>query len=235
MRPVQKRGGKSTRWYASRTLETQLWRITSSIEYSINFCFSVCISNPFSNAIANIFYRSYAYTDANPPTPTRIATSLDVYVAPYYYSEGLLPNPGGNSGPQNSVKQGDMATVEYGIKAADGTWPCGAVNWYIDNHAAGGYWRVSTGFAGVGCPAGNGVGGAGELFLYPNDTMKLLLGWHALLVDYPGGQQIRTVTVHGAVFGGERLRITFPSRGAINEKDYVQNGFDARHPRCAYC
>lgn len=74
------------------------------------------------------------------------------------------------------------------VNAADGTHPCGAANWYIDNYAAGGVWSVVPSGAvngHPGCEAGMG-GGAGMLTLYSADIAKLSPGYHTLKCDYLG-------------------------------------------------
>ena len=55
---------------------------------------------------------------------------------------------------------------------------CGAVNYYIDDRAAGGDWHISKGDA---CEAISGW-----LRLYPADTMRLSRGLHTLKIDYLG-------------------------------------------------
>jgi len=111
---------------------------------------------------------------------TKIATTLDVYVPPVYYGEGLLPNP-----ENSQVTQGQTAVVEYAINAADGTHPCGAANFYIDNAPAPGSSKINQPTSGYGCPAGVS-GGAGELFMSPNDTANLSPGTHTLGISYQG-------------------------------------------------
>ncbi len=114
------------------------------------------------------------------PTPTKTATSINAYVPPVYYAYGLIPTP-----LTQSIKQGQMAVVQYSIKAADGKEPCGAANYYIDDKAAGGDWSISKGMPGSGCPAGVS-GGAGMLTLRPTDTAKLSPGYHSFKIDYLG-------------------------------------------------
>ncbi|MGZ8876204.1 MAG: hypothetical protein ACXW1F_06945 [Halobacteriota archaeon] len=55
---------------------------------------------------------------------------------------------------------------------------CGAVNYYIDDHAAGGQWHINEGDA---CQAISGW-----LHLDGADTTKLTLGTHTLKIDYLG-------------------------------------------------
>jgi len=73
------------------------------------------------------------------------------------------------------------------INGADGKHPCGVANYCIDNQAAGGMWDITKPQPQYwqGCPAGL-PGGAGGLYLYPNDTAKLTVGWHTLKIDYLG-------------------------------------------------
>jgi hypothetical protein len=135
------------------------------------------------------------WTHQGVPNDILTGTTVDAYVPPQWYGLGLLPNPGGNSGPQTSVKQGQVAVVEVVINATDGTHPCGgsSVFCYIDgqvagghivSQGAGGYWRVNPDI-GYGCPGGV-YGGAGQLFLDPDATAKLSLGSHTLKIIYNG-------------------------------------------------
>ena len=73
------------------------------------------------------------------------------------------------------------------INGANGKHPCGASNYYIDDQAAGGTWGITKPqpLYWQGCPAGL-PGGAAGLYLYPNDTAKLTVGWHTLKIDYLG-------------------------------------------------
>lgn len=114
------------------------------------------------------------------PPPAKIATSINPYVPPVWYAYGLIPTP-----LSQSVKQGQVAVVQYSIKAANGKQPCGAANYYIDDQAAGGEWSVSKEIPGYGCPAGVS-GGAGELTLHAADTAKLSPGYHSFKIDYLG-------------------------------------------------
>jgi hypothetical protein len=86
-----------------------------------------------------------------------------------------------------ALKQGGSEQVRYWIDAADGKHPCGAANYYIDNYAAGGKWDITKPNPQYweGCPSGL-PGGAGGLYLYPQDTMKLSPGWHTLKIDFLG-------------------------------------------------
>jgi hypothetical protein len=86
-----------------------------------------------------------------------------------------------------ALKQGGSEQVRYVINGADGKHPCGLANSYIDNQAAGGTWDITKPQPPYwkGCPAGL-PGGAGGLYLYPNDTAKLAVGWHTLKIDYLG-------------------------------------------------
>jgi hypothetical protein len=85
-----------------------------------------------------------------------------------------------------TLRQGGSEQVRYVVNAADGTHPCGAANYYIDDHAAYGKWHITRPTAQYGCSAAGMPGGAGGLYLYPNDTAKLAAGWHTLKIDYLG-------------------------------------------------
>lgn len=105
--------------------------------------------------------------------------------------------------PQNyRVAQGSEQQVRYGVDAADGTHPCGAANYYIDNQAAGGAWEITKPHPEYwqGCPSGL-AGGAEGLYLYARDTTQLSLGWHTLTIDYLGNYTY-AFTVCSAVLGG---------------------------------
>jgi hypothetical protein len=114
-----------------------------------------------------------------PATP-QLATSINAWVPPVWYAEGLLPVPG----VQDAVVQGHPATVAAIVNAADGTHPCGpAFSYYIDHQAAGGVWVIPENY-GQGC--GAGVLPHAELQLSGNDTAKLSVGTHMFQVSYPG-------------------------------------------------
>ncbi len=119
-------------------------------------------------------------TPTQTPAPAKIATSINPYVPPVWYAYGLIPTP-----LTQSVKQGQMAVVQYSIKAANGKEPCGAANYYIDDQAAGGDWSINKEMPGYGCPAGVS-GGAGGLTLNAADTAKLSPGYHSFKIDYLG-------------------------------------------------
>ena len=57
----------------------------------------------------------------------------------------------------------------------------------LDDQAAGGEWNVTSPQPQYweGCPGGLS-GGAGGLYLRPNDTANLSVGWHTLKIDYLG-------------------------------------------------
>ena len=132
-------------------------------------------------------------------TPTAVP-SMRPTAAPPYVSQPLIPTTisvwGGYMGmpaewlnyPVYNValKQGSSEQVRYVVNAADGTHPCGAANYYIDNYAAGGVWDITHPTAQYGCSAAGMPGGAGGLYLYPSDTAKLAVGWHDLKIDYLG-------------------------------------------------
>ncbi len=52
--------------------------------------------------------------------PAKITTSINPYVPPVYYGQGLIPDP-----MSQSVKQGKTASVAVVINAADGAHPRG--------------------------------------------------------------------------------------------------------------
>ena len=86
-----------------------------------------------------------------------------------------------------ALKHGGSEQIRYVINGTDGKHPCGVANYYIDNQAASGTWDITKPQPQYwqGCPAGL-PGGAGGLYLYPNDTAKLTVGWHTLKIDYLG-------------------------------------------------
>ena len=72
--------------------------------------------------------------------------------------------------PQNyTVAQGSEQQVRYWVDAADGTHPCGAANYYIDNQAAGGAWVITKPQPEYwqGCPGGLAGGAGGFVSLWP--------------------------------------------------------------------
>jgi hypothetical protein len=83
-----------------------------------------------------------------------------------------------------TIKQGGSEQVRYWVNAADGTHPYETANYYIDGKTAGGRWDVTPPNPG-GCQPGL-AGGAGGLYLNPEDTMKLSPGWHTLTIDFLG-------------------------------------------------
>ena len=122
-------------------------------------------------------------TPSSTPTGTRVATTLSVW-------EGYMGQPAfwlDYPTYHVALKQGGSEQVRYVINGADGKHPCGLANYYIDNQAAGGTWDITKPqpLYWQGCPAGM-PGGAGGLYLYPNDTAKLAVGWHTLKIDYLG-------------------------------------------------
>jgi hypothetical protein len=117
------------------------------------------------------------------PAGARVATTLRVW-------EGYMGQPAfWLDYPMYYValKQGGSEQVRYVINGADGKHPCGLANYYIDNQAAGGTWDITKPQPQYwqGCPGGL-PGGAGGLYLYPNDTAKFAVGWHTLKIDYLG-------------------------------------------------
>jgi hypothetical protein len=92
------------------------------------------------------------------------------------------------------VVQGQPATFTATIYSVDEHKNvCGAVNYYIDNYAAGGTWVIN--------PAGTCSASSGSLVLAGADTAKLSLGTHTLKVDwlsdnaYGPSQSVMTFTV----------------------------------------
>lgn len=112
----------------------------------------------------------------------RISTTIHVW-------EGYMGMPAlWLEDPTNHpVTQGSPEQVRYWVQAADGTYPCGVANYYIDDQAAGGEWNVTSPQPQYweGCPGGL-PGGAGGLYLHSNDTANLSVGWHTLKIDYLG-------------------------------------------------
>ena len=129
-------------------------------------------------------------TPLPPATPAgaRIATTLSVW-------EGYLGQPAfwlDYPTSHVALKQGGSEQVRYVINGADGKHLCGLANYFTDNQAAGGTWDIAKPQPPYwqGCPAGL-PGGAGGLYLYPNDTAKLAVGWHTLKIDYLGDNTSR--------------------------------------------
>ena len=128
---------------------------------------------------------SLIVTPSPPSTPAggRIATTLSVW-------EGYMGQPAlwlDYPTYHVALKQGGSEQVRYVINGTDGKHPCGLANYYIDSQAAGGRWDITKPqpLYWQGCPGGL-PGGAGGLYLYPNDTAKLAVGWHTLKIDYLG-------------------------------------------------
>ena len=104
-----------------------------------------------------------------------------------------LPTQASVSGPTSVVK-GQPATfmaILYSVNEHKNV--CGAVNYYIDNSAAGGTWNIN--------PAGSCSASSGSLALAGPDTAKLSIGTHTLKVDFLGNnaygpsQSVMTFTV----------------------------------------
>jgi len=116
------------------------------------------------------------------PSPAKIATSIHVWAGYMGMPAFWLDDP-----QHNPVAQGSQQQVRYWIDGADDKHPCAASNYYIDNAAAGGEWKITSPQPQywAGCPGGL-AGGAGGLYLYPADTAKLSLGLHTLKIDYLG-------------------------------------------------
>lgn len=109
-------------------------------------------------------------------TPT-VAQTPNVAQTPTQQS-GTLPTQASVSGP-TSVVQGQPATFTttlYSINEHRNV--CGAVNYYIDNRAAGGTWNIN--------PVGSCSASSGSLVLSGADTAKLSIGAHTLKIDWLG-------------------------------------------------
>lgn len=94
------------------------------------------------------------------PTPTQLPTQATV------------------SGPA-SFAQGQAITFTatlYSVNEHKNV--CGAVNYYIDDQAAGGTWNIN--------PAGTCSASSGSLSLTGTDTAKLSVGTHTLKIDWLG-------------------------------------------------
>jgi hypothetical protein len=103
------------------------------------------------------------------PAPTATPTSQP---------SGLPPTQAAVSGPA-SVVQGQpiiFMTTLYSINEHKNV--CGAVNYYIDDQAAGGTWNIN--------PSGACSASSGNLVLASADTAKLSLGTHTLKIDWLG-------------------------------------------------
>lgn len=109
-----------------------------------------------------------------------------------------------NPGPKNRIFSG--CYVRFVVNAADGTHPCGAATWYVDNHIAGGVWdfnKPSVIYGQPGCPSGMG-GGAGTLTLYLADIAELSPGYHTLKRDYLGDSTYKPFELVGRFYVGQR-------------------------------
>jgi hypothetical protein len=104
-----------------------------------------------------------------------------------------IPTQAHVSGP-TSVVQGQPATFTTALYSVDEHKNvCGAVNYYIDDYAAGGTWNIN--------PAGTCSASSGSLSLTGTDTAKLSVGTHTLKIDWLGdnaygpSQSVMTFTV----------------------------------------
>ncbi len=87
----------------------------------------------------------------------------------------LLTTQATVSGP-TSLVQGQPATFTTTLYSVDEHKNvCGAVNYYIDDYAAGGTWNIN--------PAGTCSASSGSLSLTGTDTGKLSVGTHTLKID----------------------------------------------------
>ena len=105
------------------------------------------------------------------PTPSPTPTSTPQPVGP-------LATQATVSGP-TSVVQGQaitFTTTLYSVNEHKNV--CGAVNYYIDDYAAGGTWNIN--------PAGSCSASSGNLALAGADTAKLSPGTHTLKIDWLG-------------------------------------------------
>jgi hypothetical protein len=151
---------------------------------SIAGCLSSLSSNQAAPSAASpSASASASATHSPPPSPTLTPTS----------SPGALPTQVSVSGP-TLVVRGQPATFTAAIYSVnERTNVCGAVNYYIDNYAAGGTWVIN--------PAGTCSASSGGLVLAGADTAKLSLGTHTVKVDWLGNnaygpsQSVMTFTV----------------------------------------
>jgi predicted small secreted protein len=92
-----------------------------------------------------------------------------------------LPTQASVSGPM-SFARGQKVTFTatlYSVNEHKNV--CGAVNYYVDNSAAGGTWNIN--------PSGSCSASAGSLVLAGTDTSKLSPGTHTLKVDWLGNNE----------------------------------------------
>jgi hypothetical protein len=127
------------------------------------------------------------------PIPTTPIPTTPIPTTPIPTTPISLPTQASVSGPTSVVK-GQPATfmaILYSVNEHKNV--CGAVNYYIDNSAAGGTWNIN--------PAGSCSASSGSLALAGPDTAKLSIGTHTLKVDFLGNnaygpsQSVMTFTV----------------------------------------
>ncbi len=106
------------------------------------------------------------------PVPTPVPTPTP---------QSVLPTQASVSGP-TSVVQGQPATFTATLYSVnEHINVCGAVNYYVDNYAAGGSWNIN--------PAGSCSASSGSLVLAGTDTKNLSPGTHTLKIDWLGNSE----------------------------------------------
>lgn len=122
------------------------------------------------------------------PSPIPVSTPVPTTIA-----QSALPTQAFVSGPA-SFTQGQTVTFTatlYSVNEHKNV--CGAVNYYIDDYAAGGTWNIN--------PAGTCSASSGSLSLTGADTANLSVGTHTLKIDWLGdnaygpSQSVMTFTV----------------------------------------
>lgn len=110
------------------------------------------------------------------PSPLPVPTPVPTPTA-----QPPLPTQASVSGP-TLVVQGQPATFTATLYSVnEHANVCGAVNYYIDNYAAGGSWVIN--------PAGTCSASSGSLVLAGTDTAALSLGTHTLKIDWLGNNE----------------------------------------------
>ena len=123
------------------------------------------------------------------PSPTLSPTPT-----PTLQPSGSVPTQATVSGPA-SVAQGQamtFTTTLYSVNEHKNV--CGAVNYCIDDQAAGGTWNIN--------PAGTYSASSGSLSLTGTDTAKLSVGTHTLKIDWLGD------STYGPSQASEQFRVT---------------------------
>jgi methylphosphotriester-DNA--protein-cysteine methyltransferase len=126
-----------------------------------------------------------ACTPSSTPAPTATPTPTQ------------LPTQATISGPA-SVAQGQAITFTTALQSVnEHKNVCGAVNYYIDDQAAGGTWNIN--------PAGTCSASSGSLSLIGTDTAKLSVGTHTLKIDWLGD------STYGPSQSSEQFTVTSPT------------------------